>query len=177
MAARPHIYLTRKECFSASHRLHSPFLSDEANREVYGKCNNPNGHGHNYTVEVSVYGPVDSKTGMVMNITDLKKAMEQAIMKKLDHRNLDKDVAYFKNLPSTTENVAIFIWDSLKLLMAKPELLYEVKIYETDKNSVVYRGEMCVTGQPSVTVYRAETKKHFPNSCDTSCTLGSDSDN
>ncbi|KAL9706054.1 hypothetical protein quinque_009572 [Culex quinquefasciatus] len=137
----PLMYLTRKECFSACHRLHSPFLSEEANRQVYGKCNNPNGHGHNYNVEVTVRGPVDPKTGMVMNITDLKQYMDQTIMKKLDHLNLDKDVPYFKNLPSTTENVAFFIWDALKLVMAKPELLYEVKIHETDKNSVVYRGQ------------------------------------
>uniref|UniRef100_A0A2M3ZIZ8 6-pyruvoyltetrahydropterin synthase n=1 Tax=Anopheles braziliensis TaxID=58242 RepID=A0A2M3ZIZ8_9DIPT len=174
MTERPQIYLTRKECFSACHRLHSPFLSDEANREVYGKCNNPNGHGHNYTVEVTVYGPVDSKTGMVMNITDLKEYMEQAIMKKLDHLNLDKDVPYFKNLPSTTENVAIFIWDSLKLLMAKPELLYEVKIYETDKNSVIYRGEKHPPGyEPPQKPVAAKPKI---SSSETSSNLSSDSD-
>lgn len=87
-------------------------------------------------------GPVDPKTGMVMNIADLKDHMDHTIMKSLDHKNLDKDVAFFKNVPSTSENVAIYIWDALRLRMSKPELLYEVKLYETDKNSVVYRGRV-----------------------------------
>ncbi|XP_053662097.1 6-pyruvoyl tetrahydrobiopterin synthase [Anopheles marshallii] len=174
MSSRPQVYLTRKECFSACHRLHSPFLSEEVNRQVYGKCNNPNGHGHNYTVEVTVRGPVDSKTGMVMNITDLKEYMEQAIMKKLDHLNLDKDVPYFKNLASTTENVAIFIWDSLKLIMDKPELLYEIKIYETDKNSVIYRGEKHSVGHHHH--HEAVKQSRVTNSSENSSNLSSDSD-
>ncbi|KFB39192.1 AGAP008730-PA-like protein [Anopheles sinensis] len=174
MPPRPLAYLTRKECFSACHRLHSPFLSDEDNRQVYGKCNNPNGHGHNYTVEITVRGPVDPKTGMVINITDLKEYMDHAIMKKLDHLNLDKDVPYFKNLPSTTENVAIFIWDSLKLIMKSPELLYEIKIYETDKNSVVYRGEKHETGHHH---HQEAPKNVRPTaSSETSSNLSSDSD-
>ncbi|XP_058451554.1 6-pyruvoyl tetrahydrobiopterin synthase [Malaya genurostris] len=169
----PMVYLTRKECFSACHRLHSPFLSEELNRQVYGKCNNPNGHGHNYTVEVTVRGPVDTKTGMVMNITDLKQYMDQTIMKKLDHLNLDKDVPYFKNLPSTTENVSIFIWDSLKLVMPKPELLYEVKIYETDKNSVIYRGQK-FDGANSYHHHQNELNNTSDNVCTSN--LSSDSD-
>ncbi|XP_058120220.1 6-pyruvoyl tetrahydrobiopterin synthase [Anopheles ziemanni] len=174
MPPRPLAYLTRKECFSACHRLHSPFLNDEDNRQVYGKCNNPNGHGHNYTVEVTVRGPVDPKTGMVINITDLKEYMDHAIMKKLDHLNLDKDVPYFKNLPSTTENVAIFIWDSLKLIMKLPELLYEIKIYETDKNSVVYRGEKHEAGHHH---HQEAPKNVRPTaSSETSSNLSSDSD-
>merc|ERR1711879_149965 len=76
MSPSPIVYLTRRQAFSACHRLHSRRLSDEANREVFGKCNNPNGHGHNYTLEVTVRGPMDAKTGMVMNLTDLKKAIE-----------------------------------------------------------------------------------------------------
>lgn len=116
-------------------------LSDEENLEVYGKCNNVNGHGHNYTVEVRIRGHVDTKTGMVMNLVDLKAIIERCIMKPLDHKNIDVDVPYFKNIPSTTENLAVFIYDSLKKALPKPELLYEVKLYETDKNSVVYRGK------------------------------------
>ncbi|KAG5674404.1 hypothetical protein PVAND_004378 [Polypedilum vanderplanki] len=140
--SRPIVDIIRKESFSACHRLHSPYLSDEENREVFGKCNNENGHGHNYTVEIKIRGHVDAKTGMVMNLVDLKALIEKCIMKPLDHKNLDKDVEYFKTVPSTTENLAVFIFDSLKKALLKPELLYEVKIYETDKNSVIYRGKV-----------------------------------
>ncbi|CAO1339276.1 unnamed protein product [Diamesa hyperborea] len=136
------INITRKECFSAAHRLHSPHLSDEVNKDIFGKCNSENGHGHNYTVEVTIRGPIDLKTGMVMNLTDLKACMDSAIMKQLDHKNIDKDVMHFQKIPSTTENVAVFIWDSLKSKLPKPELLFEVKLYETDKNFVSYRGKM-----------------------------------
>ncbi|XP_018616996.1 6-pyruvoyl tetrahydrobiopterin synthase isoform X2 [Scleropages formosus] len=114
-------YITRVQSFSACHRLHSKSLSEEENKEVYGKCNNPNGHGHNYKVEVTVRG-------------------KEAIMIPLDHKNLDKDVPHFENVASTTENLAVFIWDSLAKLLP-PNLLYEIKIHETEKNIVVYRGE------------------------------------
>ncbi|XP_041975199.1 6-pyruvoyl tetrahydrobiopterin synthase [Aricia agestis] len=140
MSSLPIVSITRRETFSACHRLHSPFLSDEENAKLYGKCNNPNGHGHNYVVLVTVKGPVDSQTGMVMNISDLKIYMRDAISIPLDHKNLDQDVPYFKNVVSTTENLAIYIWDQLQKLMDKPDLLHEVKILETEKNHVVYRG-------------------------------------
>lgn len=136
----PVALLTRKEIFSACHRLHSLQLNDEENREIYGICNNPNGHGHNYTVEVTVRGPVDARTGMVMNLTELKDAINLVIFKNLDHKNLDKDVSFFKNTPSTTENLAIYIWDNLRVNLKRPELLFQIKILETDKNSVSYRG-------------------------------------
>lgn len=138
--AQPAAFLTRKETFSACHRLHSAQLSDAENVAIYGKCNNPNGHGHNYTVEVTVRGPIDISTGMVMNITELKQAMDLVIFKNLDHKNLDKDVEYFRKIPSTTENLTVYIWDHIRQALKKPELLYEVKIHETDKNSVIYRG-------------------------------------
>jgi 6-pyruvoyltetrahydropterin/6-carboxytetrahydropterin synthase len=92
-------------------------------------------------VEVTVRGPVNSKTGMVMNISDLKAYMKKILMDQLDHKNLDVDVPYFKNIVSTTENVAIYVFNEIKKLLPKPELLYEVKIYETDNNIVIYRGE------------------------------------
>ncbi|XP_071372955.1 6-pyruvoyl tetrahydrobiopterin synthase [Centroberyx affinis] len=133
-------YITRVQSFSASHRLHSLHLSDEDNKRVFGKCNNPNGHGHNYKVEVTVRGKIDRHTGMVMNLTDLKKCIEDVIMTPLDHKNLDKDVPYFADVVSTTENVAVYIWDNMAKALP-PGLLHEVKIYETDKNVVVYRGE------------------------------------
>jgi 6-pyruvoyltetrahydropterin/6-carboxytetrahydropterin synthase len=84
---------------------------------------------------------VDPVTGMVMNISDIKEIMNEAIMKPLDHKCIDKDVPYFKNVVSTTENVAIFIWNRVKMGLPKPELLYEVKIWETENNIVLYRGE------------------------------------
>ncbi|XP_047985204.1 6-pyruvoyl tetrahydrobiopterin synthase [Leguminivora glycinivorella] len=140
MSSLPIVSITRRETFSSCHRLHSPFLSDEENKKLYGKCNNPNGHGHNYVVLVTVKGPVDAHTGMVMNIHDLKQYMKEAIMDPLDHKNLDQDVPYFKTVVSTTENLAIYIWDHLQKVMEKPNLLHEVKILETEKNHVVYRG-------------------------------------
>nr|CAG4638830.1 EOG090X0HIM [Cyclestheria hislopi] len=143
MSSTPIAYLTRRETFSACHRLHSPSLSDEENAAVYGKCNNPNGHGHNYTVEVTVKGPIDNNTGMVVNIADLKDYMDKAIMQPMDHKNLDKDLSYFQNMASTTENLAVVIWNSLMKILPDPKILYEVKIYETEKNIIIYRGE-CV---------------------------------
>ncbi|KAG7491789.1 hypothetical protein MATL_G00007600 [Megalops atlanticus] len=133
-------YITRVQSFSACHRLHSKSLSDEENKRIFGKCNHPNGHGHNYKVEVTVRGKIDRVTGMIMNLTDLKQHMEEAIMIPLDHKNLDKDVPYFADVVSTTENLAVYIWDSLAKLLPL-NTLYEVKIHETDKNIVVYRGE------------------------------------
>ena len=135
----PMVYITRKESFSASHRLHSSKLSDEENRSIFGKCNNKNGHGHNYTVKATIRGPVDPITGMVMNLTDLKKHME-SVLQPLDHKNLDVDVPFFADTCSTAENVAVLIWNNLTKLL--PEgLLYEVKVNETGKNSARYRGE------------------------------------
>lgn len=86
-------------------------------------------------------GPVDPITGMVMNLSDLKLYMKDVLMSQLDHKNLDKDVPYFKNVVSTTENVAIYIFNELRKIMPDPDLLYEVKIHETDNNIVIYRGE------------------------------------
>ncbi|CAD7086355.1 unnamed protein product [Hermetia illucens] len=164
--SNPVVYLTRKATFSAAHRLHSKHLSEEENREVFDKCNWDNGHGHNYVVRVTVRGPVCPKTGMVMNITELKNHMDEVILKNLDHKNLDKDVNYFSDKPSTTENLSIYIWDHVRALMKKPELLYEVKIDETDKNSVTYRGPY-----PSQTKYT--NKRCQGGSCNN---ISSDSD-
>ncbi|XP_049419898.1 6-pyruvoyl tetrahydrobiopterin synthase isoform X1 [Epinephelus fuscoguttatus] len=154
-------YITRTQSFSACHRLHSIHLSDEENKRVYGKCNNPNGHGHNYKVEVTVRGKncfgcipqyrwihipiivnlqIDRLTGMVMNLTDLKRCIEEVIMIPLDHKHLDIDVPYFARVVSTTENVAVYIWDNMVKVLPS-NLLYEIKIHETDKNVVIYRGE------------------------------------
>ncbi|CAG8650057.1 4512_t:CDS:2 [Paraglomus occultum] len=152
----PVLYLCRVEKFSAAHRLNSSHLTEEENRQTYGKCNGINFHGHNYTVEVIVRGEFltvfvlyqikkDPKTGMVLNLTDLKRYMEVAITNVLDHKNLDLDVPYFaeNQLPSTTENLAVFIWVNLLRTFPRDRSydLYEIKLHETDNNYVIFRGE------------------------------------
>lgn len=144
----PTTYITRTETFSAAHRLHSIQLSAEENKELYGKCNHPHFHGHNYKVEITLKGEVDPITGMVMNLVDLKQCIKIAVMDPLDHRNLDLDVQFFKERPSTTENLAVFIWynfqhhflanESWKSSSAR---LHKVKIHETERNIVEYMGE------------------------------------
>ncbi|KAH0945018.1 hypothetical protein HN011_005492 [Eciton burchellii] len=138
---RPIAYLTRKQQISCCHRLNSPFLSEEENKEVYGKCNNIFGHGHNYMVEVTVRGPINESTGMVMNLTELKDCIQKVVMDQMDHKNIDKQVDYFTNTVSTTENIAVYVFKELQKYMSKPELLYEVKIHETDKNVMCFKGE------------------------------------
>ncbi|KAF8563515.1 hypothetical protein P879_09936 [Paragonimus westermani] len=135
-------YLTRIEHFSACHRLHSLHLTDTENRHTFGKCNNPNGHGHNYKLEVTLFGPVDPKTGMVMNLTELNSVIQRNVLDFVDHKNLDKDVDYFRDnsVVSTTENLAVFIWNQL-LLSIPRTVLHEVKLWETDKNVITYRGD------------------------------------
>ena len=138
----PMCYLTRVEWFSASHRLNSTQLSDQENRIVFGKCNGLNGHGHNYKLEVTVFGPVNSQTGMVMNMSDLKSNI-QSVLDLVDHKNLDLDVDFFRTrgIVSTTENLSIFIWHELSQRIPH-NLLHEIKLWETEKNVVVYRGEL-----------------------------------
>lgn len=138
---RPIAYLTRKQQISCCHRLNSPFLTEKENEKLYGKCNNIWGHGHNYTVEVTIRGPIDPLTGMVVNLEDLKLWMQKVVMDQMDHKNIDKQVDHFENVTSTTENLAVYIFEDLQRQMPKPELLYEVKVHETDKNVMTFRGE------------------------------------
>ncbi|EFN72979.1 6-pyruvoyl tetrahydrobiopterin synthase [Camponotus floridanus] len=139
---KPIAYLTRKEHISCCHRLNSPFLNEYDNARVYGKCNNIYGHGHNYTVEVTVRGPIDPSTGMVLNLSDLKECMQKVVIDEMDHKNIDKQVEHFtNNTISTTENIAVYIFEQLKKHMSNPKLLYEVKVHETDKNVMYFRGE------------------------------------
>ena len=143
----PKAYLTRRETFSASHRLHSVYLSPSDNIQLYDKCNNPNGHGHNYILEVTVFGHINSKTGMIININELKEIIKIYVIDLIDHKHLDLDVEYFRTrkLVSTTENLAFFIWKQLFSIIEdkynKNVKLYEIKLYETEKNIVIYRGE------------------------------------
>ncbi|EHB06734.1 6-pyruvoyl tetrahydrobiopterin synthase [Heterocephalus glaber] len=124
--------------FSASHRLHGKSLSNEENLKLFGKCNNPNGHGHNYKVVVTGHGEIN--LGMVMNLIDLKKYMEEAITKPLHHKNLGLDVPYFADVVSTTENVTVYMWENLQKFLPVGAL-YKVKVYETNNNIVIYKGK------------------------------------
>uniref|UniRef100_A0A914X7Y6 6-pyruvoyl tetrahydrobiopterin synthase n=1 Tax=Plectus sambesii TaxID=2011161 RepID=A0A914X7Y6_9BILA len=139
-AGLPIVQMKRIESFSAAHRLHNPNLSSEKNVEIFGKCNNLKGHGHNYRVEVVLKGPVHPESGMVYDLVDLKRCI-QNVMDQLDHKHLDEDVPYFKNVISTTENVTIFIWNEVQKNLEQPQLLYEVTVHETEKNVFTFRGE------------------------------------
>src|SRR5215471_3932693 len=134
------IYLTRKAEFSASHYYHNPRLSPEENQRLFGKTNNPNGHGHNYTVEVTVTGEVDPRSGFVVDLKDLKEILNREVMDVLDHRFLNKEVAEFAHAIPTTENIAMWIWQRLqgKLKVAR---LHRVRLYETVDLFVDYYGE------------------------------------
>src|ERR1700739_1846015 len=105
------VLLTRKIEFSASHLYHNPNLSAEENRRIFGKCNNPHGHGHNYTLEVTVSGAVDARTGMVVDLKQLKSLLESEVLQVLDHRFLNKELPVFARKIPTTENIAIEIWN------------------------------------------------------------------
>jgi 6-pyruvoyltetrahydropterin/6-carboxytetrahydropterin synthase len=139
-AKNPIVMLTRRATFSASHRLHSDSLSQQENEELFGKCNRTNGHGHNYVLEVMVKGEVNPKTGIVINLVDLKQIIEEAVLDKVDHLHLNLDVPEFKTLNPTTENLSIVCWKWLEARLPKG-MLYEVKLYETENNIAIYRGE------------------------------------
>lgn len=134
------MYVTRREHFSSAHRLYNPAWSDERNESVFGKCNNPAGHGHNYYVEVTVAGEVDPDTGYVVDLKELKRVIHAHVIDKLDHKNLNTDVDFLKGMNPTAENIAIGIWNQLVDRMPHGKL-YRIRLYETEKNIVDYRGE------------------------------------
>lgn len=129
----------RKSHFNAAHRLFRSDWSDEKNNNVFGKCNNPNFHGHNYELEVGVTGEVSKETGFLIDIQELKTIIKEEIEDYLDHKNLNLDIPEFKDLNPTMENIAIFIWNKLhEKLMNRYKV--SVKLYETPRNFVVYTG-------------------------------------
>lgn len=134
------VYLTRKAEFSASHYYHNPDLSLEENQRIFGKCNNPNGHGHNYTLEVTVRGKIDPRSGFVVDLKQLKDIMHREVLDALDHRFLNKEIPEFSTLIPTTENLAITIWHRLAPKLETAEL-YRVRIYETPDLFVDVYGE------------------------------------
>lgn len=133
------IYITRRLEFCASHRLFNPKFSAEENEATFGLCNNPNGHGHNYTLEVTVRGDVDPETGMVLDLKSLKKLINKEIIDQVDHKNLNVDVDFLQNVIPTAENIAIKFWEILESKI-KNGVLHELKLYESERNFVVYRG-------------------------------------
>lgn len=131
-------YFTRAYTLSASHRLHTDALNAEDNRTTFGKCNNPHGHGHNYRIEVTVGGPVNPETGMVINMVDLDAAVNKTIIQRFDHMNLNLD-PLFRDWVSTTENLCIAVFDLL-LPALEPAILEKIRIEETENNFFEYSG-------------------------------------
>jgi 6-pyruvoyltetrahydropterin/6-carboxytetrahydropterin synthase len=132
-------YLTRRYMFSASHRLHNDDMSDAENAATYGKCNNPHGHGHNYTLEVTVSGPVNEQTGMVCNLMDLDGFVTREILDRFDHQNLNTLPEFATQVP-TTENLCIATYDILRRGFRHAHL-EKVRFEETMMNSFEYRGQ------------------------------------
>jgi 6-pyruvoyltetrahydropterin/6-carboxytetrahydropterin synthase len=134
------VYLTRRSTFSASHRLWSERLSDEENFALYEKCANPHGHGHNYVLEVTVRGTPDARTGMVLNLTDMKRIIEERVINWVDHKHLNYDVPWLEGVIPTTELLVIKFWQRLQHSFPAG-MLYEVTLHETENNLARYRGE------------------------------------
>lgn len=134
------VTVNRKSHFNAAHRLYNAEWSDARNATVFGKCANPNYHGHNYELIVSVKGEVHPETGFVMDMKVLKKIIEKEVEEKLDHKNLNEEVQEFKTLNPTAENIAIVIWKILRKKLDN-DLELTITLYETPRNFVVYSGE------------------------------------
>ena len=134
------VYVTRREVFSASHRLLNESLSEKENKEIYDKCNNEFGHGHNYVLEVIVAGEVNPETGYVIDLKKLKKIIRENIIRKVDHRHFNYDVDFMKGIIPTAENIAKEIWNVL-INKIEEGKLYSVKLFETENNYAEYKGE------------------------------------
>ncbi len=136
------MYITRRERFNAAHRLFRPEWTDEKNLEVFGKCSNPNWHGHNYTLYITVKSEVNQKTGFVMNLKDLSSILKTKIIDKVDHKNLNIEVDFLQGKIVSTENIAIAIWEEIEEEIRKfGAELYCVKLVETENNFVEYFGK------------------------------------
>jgi 6-pyruvoyltetrahydropterin/6-carboxytetrahydropterin synthase len=134
------VYVTRKAHFSAAHRLYNPSFSDEKNEAVFDKCNNPLGHGHNYTVEVTVAGIPDPETGYVVDLKKLAELMDRVIIDRVDHKHLNFDVPELRGIIPTAENIALVFWSLLAPHIMEGEL-YSIRVAESDNNFAEYRGE------------------------------------
>ncbi|BDW91508.1 6-carboxytetrahydropterin synthase [Muricauda ruestringensis] len=133
------VKVSRKASFNAAHRLYRPDWDNQKNNEVFGKCNNPRYHGHNYDLIVSVTGEIDRETGFVMDLKVLKDLIKKHVEDQLDHKNLNLDVPEFRELNPTAENIAVVIWNKLRPHINKSKEL-EIVLYETPRNFVTYTG-------------------------------------
>jgi 6-pyruvoyltetrahydropterin/6-carboxytetrahydropterin synthase len=134
------IFVTRKATFSASHRLYNPSFSDERNEAVFDKCNNVNGHGHNYVLEVTVKGLPDPQTGYVIDLKDLKRILDERIIDLVDHKHLNYDVPFLNGVIPTVENLCVAFWQQLVHALPSGEL-HRLALAESDQNSAEYFGE------------------------------------
>jgi 6-pyruvoyltetrahydropterin/6-carboxytetrahydropterin synthase len=135
----PDVTVTRRLYFNAAHRVHNPALSDEENGRIFGKCNNPNWHGHNYILEVSVTGPIDERTGYVLDLAVLKRIVEEQVVARADHRNMNIDVDFMHGIIPTSENIVVQCWRVLEPHVA-PGRLSRLRLWETENNYVEYEG-------------------------------------
>lgn len=136
----PNVTITRRLMFNAAHRVHNPALSEAENKELFGKCNNPNWHGHNYTLDVSVTGPIDERTGYVIDLGILKRIVEREVVDKADHKNFNLEVDFMRGLIPTTENIVVAMWRVLEPAI-KPATLTRLVLWETPNNYVEYDGK------------------------------------
>jgi len=132
------IYITRKVHFNAAHRMHNPSWDEAKNKEVFGPCNNPNGHGHNYELEITICGEPNPETGYIIDLRDLNTIIEQKILAQVDHRHLNHDVPFMQGIIPSSENFAMAIWQQLEAALPTGRL-YAVRLYETPRNYVEIR--------------------------------------
>ena len=134
------VYVTVRQNFNAGHRLHNPKLSDDDNRKLYGKCNNPSGHGHNYVLEVTLKGDVDPEVGAFVNADEVRKWLWRDVLEEIDHHNLNSDVGFMRGIIPTSENLARVLFEQLRT-GEFGQYLDEVRVYESDNNSAAFRAE------------------------------------
>ena len=135
----PDVTVVRRLRFNAAHRVHNPALSDAENRDLFGKCNNPNGHGHNYELEVFVTGPVDPRTGYVIDLGVIRDLVGRLIVDAIDHKHLNHDVPFLQGINPTTENIVVAIWQVLAPRIT-PGRLTKLRLWETENNYAEYEG-------------------------------------
>ncbi|MSU70360.1 MAG: 6-carboxytetrahydropterin synthase [Opitutaceae bacterium] len=134
------VFITRQVHFNSAHRLHNPAKSQKWNEQQYGPCTNPHWHGHNYVLEVTVRGQPDPDTGYILDLSELKRILHRAVVDKCDHRNLNSDVDFLRNIIPTTENLVIAFWQQIAPQLKSPAHLHCVRLYETPRNFAEYCG-------------------------------------
>jgi 6-pyruvoyltetrahydropterin/6-carboxytetrahydropterin synthase len=135
------VYITRRVHFNAAHKMENPAWSAERNQEVFGPCANKNWHGHNYEMEVTLQGQPHPDTGYVMDLVELTKIIDREVVSHLDHKNLNLDVPFLSGIMASSENVVVAIWQRLAPHIPPPAKLWLIRLWETPRNSVEYRGE------------------------------------